>query len=153
LGGPLEDIGSNTGATGENCGVENVGRESRALRPSAALEFSLRVIAAIERMSMSPEPSVVDVEEGARIPAEWDGTASASRFDKEKSTEFSLRWAVRWALPAPFPGLLTTAGSAACAGEDPNKNGEEGAGDTGCATTPGVVVVGMVDGMVDDAKR
>ena len=81
----------------------------------------------MERMSMRPEPSVLDEPEGARTPAEWDGTARASRFESEKSTEFSLRCPVRWVPPAPFPGFLTTTCSGACAGDPPNKNAEEGA--------------------------
>jgi hypothetical protein len=65
LGGPLLEMGSRTGATGENCGVENVGKPSDERRPSPAPP-SLSVIAAMERISIKPEPSVFDVDEGER---------------------------------------------------------------------------------------
>ena len=76
---------------------------------------------------MRPEPSVLEVEEGGRTPAPALGTARDSRLASEKSTEFSLRWPVRWVPPAPLPGfLITTAGSPVAAGAPPNKKGDEG---------------------------
>ena len=66
----------------------------------------------MERMSMRPDPSVFELPDGGRIPAEWLGIASASRFDRENSTEFSFRWPVKWVEPAPLPGDLLATGSA-----------------------------------------
>ena len=129
FGGPPVDMGRSTGATGENCGVEKVGSASNERRTSPG-EPSLRVIAAIERMSMSPEPSVFVDADGDRMPPDCAGTASASRFERENSTEFSLRWPVRCVEPAPLPPEdRLTAGSAGCVGDPPPKrNGEDGAG-------------------------
>jgi hypothetical protein len=90
LGGPLDVIGSSTGATGENCGVEKVGRESAAPKASPRPDSPM-VLAAIERMSMRPEPSVVELVDGARALLDELGTARASRLASEKRTEFSLR--------------------------------------------------------------
>jgi hypothetical protein len=90
LGGPLAAIGSKTGATGENCGVEKVGRESEPTNPSPRLDSPM-VLAAIDRMSIRPEPSVVELVDGARALLDEFGTASASRLDRENRTEFSLR--------------------------------------------------------------
>jgi hypothetical protein len=90
LGGPLEPIGSNTGATGENCGVEKVGKASEAPNVSPPLDSPM-VLAAIERMSIRPEPSVVEVVDGNRALPDDLGTARASRLASENSTEFSLR--------------------------------------------------------------
>ncbi len=90
MGGPLGAMGRRTGATGENCGVEKVGSESIAVGDSLLLVWPM-VRAAIERMSMRPEPSVVPVVEGGRALVEPLGTAKASRLESEKRTEFSLR--------------------------------------------------------------
>ena len=90
MGGPLAAMGSNTGATGENCGVEKVGKESAPTNPSPRPDSPI-VRAAIDRMSIRPEPSVVETVDGARAPPDELGTASASRFDSENRTEFSLR--------------------------------------------------------------
>src|SRR5271157_208335 len=90
LGGPLEAMGSNTGATGENWGVEKVGKASEPPNASPRPDSPI-VLAAIERMSMRPEPSVLDAADGARALVEELGTASASRLASENRTEFSLR--------------------------------------------------------------
>ena len=90
LGGPLEPMGSNTGATGENCGVEKVGKASEPPNESPRPDSPM-VLAAIERMSMRPEPSVVEAVDGARALLDELGTASASRLASENRTEFSLR--------------------------------------------------------------
>jgi hypothetical protein len=87
-------MGSKTGATGENCGVEKVGKESEPPNPSPRPDSPM-VLAAIERMSMRPEPSVVEVVDGARALLDELGTARASRLASENRTEFSLRWPVR----------------------------------------------------------
>jgi len=90
LGGPLEAIGSSTGATGENCGVEKVGKASEPPNASPRPDSPM-VLAAIERMSIRPEPSVVELVDGARALVDELGTASASKLASENRTEFSLR--------------------------------------------------------------
>ena len=90
LGGPLAAMGSKTGATGENCGVEKVGKESEPKNPSPRPDSPM-VLAAIDRMSIRPEPSVVETVDGARALPDELGTASASRLASENRTEFSLR--------------------------------------------------------------
>ena len=90
MGGPLEAMGSNTGATGENCGVEKVGRASEPPKASPRPDSPM-VRAAIERMSMRPDPSVLAVVDGARALLEELGTARASKLASENRTEFSLR--------------------------------------------------------------
>ena len=90
LGGPLEAMGSSTGATGENCGVEKVGKASEPPNVSPPLDSPM-VLAAIERMSMRPEPSVLETVDGARALLDELGTARASRLASENRTEFSLR--------------------------------------------------------------
>src|SRR5439155_3760117 len=86
----------------ENWGAPKVGR---SLLCRLSLAFP-RVIAAIERISMSPEPSVGPVAPGRSGPllACAAGAASASRLDSENSTEFSWRWPVRLE-PPPAPLL------------------------------------------------
>ena len=90
LGGPLAAMGSKTGATGENCGVEKVGKESEPKNPSPRPDSPM-VLAAIDRMSIRPEPSVVETVDGARALPDELGTASASKLASENRTEFSLR--------------------------------------------------------------
>ena len=82
---------------------------------------------------MRPEPSVVEVLDGRRMPADWLGMASASRFDSEKRTEFSLRWPVKWVEPELLPFLMVMTGSAGWVAP-PNKKGDEGAAATGEGT-------------------
>ncbi len=130
MGGPLVDRGRITGATGENCGVEKVGNASTERPPLG--ELSPNVMAAIERMSMSPDPSVLEDAEGTRTLAA-EGTAKASRLASENRTEFSLRCPVRWVVLAPLPPDERGAtGSAVWGATPPNKNGEVVAG-TACA--------------------
>jgi hypothetical protein len=90
LGGPLAAMGSKTGATGENCGVEKVGKESEPKNPSPRPDSPM-VLAAIDRMSIRPEPSVLETVDGARALLDELGTASASKLASENRTEFSLR--------------------------------------------------------------
>ena len=89
MGGALEPKGNSTGATGENCGVEKVGNASEPPKVSPPLDSPM-VLAAIERMSMRPEPSLLETVDGARALLEL-GTARASRLASENRTEFSLR--------------------------------------------------------------
>ena len=100
-GGPLEPgIGSRTGAAGEN--APNDGRSSSivALGPSAAAG---RVLAAIARMSIRPEPSVVGAVVGsdAIVDGFALGIASDCKFESENRTEFSWRWPVRFSTRPP----------------------------------------------------
>jgi hypothetical protein len=46
-------------------------------------------------MSISPEPSVVELVDGGRALLDELGTARASKLASEKRTEFSLRCPVR----------------------------------------------------------
>ena len=125
LGGPLcVGIGSSTGAAAEN--DPNVGRssESPPLPPPDALGPPI-VVAAIARMSMSPEPSddPLPLVTGADALGATVGIASCWRFASENSTEFSCRCAVRfstrppsWLAPGPRrpPPSSTAALDAAC---------------------------------------
>lgn len=143
MGGPLVDKGRMTGATGENCGVEKVGSASPA-RPEVD-GASPNVIAAMERMSMSPEPSVFEVAEGDRMLLDCAGMARASRFASENNTEFSLRCPVSWVVPAPLPPDDRAAkGSIGCAEPPPKRNDEAAAG---------AVATGADDAGADAAER
>src|SRR6185295_572812 len=108
-GGPLDDgIGSSTGAAGEN--APNAGRSSSAVVVGPS-EGELRVLAAMARMSISPEPSVVGAGAEPRL-MEGDGLAagiaSDCRFESENSTEFSWRWPVRFSTrPPSWPAIDT----------------------------------------------
>ena len=114
---------SSTGATGENWGAENAGRSDP--RMSALADDAPRVMLAMARMSIRPEPSVVVVVLGLVAPGDRRlgsgaallGLASASRLDSENSTEFSCRWPVMPLAtpppPAPLPALIEAKGSGA----------------------------------------
>src|SRR5262249_24685061 len=111
---------------------------------------ALRVLAAIARMSIRPEPSVVGAGAGPR-DAEGAGfalgIASDCRFDSENSTEFSWRCPVRFStrppswpvIDAPPPldeGQRGSLDAAACALADPNRSPpEDGAAAAGTAKT------------------
>src|SRR5688572_32263535 len=89
-------------------------------------------MAAIERMSIRPEPSepplLLIPGRGKLAAGELEGCASASRLDSEKSTEFSWRWPVRPPPAAPLPWLWRPPPDSIWAPAEPNENEGEGAG-------------------------
>src|SRR5512138_700818 len=92
-------MGSSTGAAGEN--APNDGRSS-AVAPPGPSSAAGRVLAAIARMSMRPEPSVVGAVDGSADDAGFAaGIASDCRFESENRTEFSWRWPVRFSTRPP----------------------------------------------------
>src|SRR4051794_24699761 len=117
-------MGSSTGATGENWGAPKVGR-SLLIRGSPC---EPRVIAAMERMSMRPEPSepplLLTPGRGAMLAGAF-GDASASGLDSEKSTEFSWRWPVS-PPPAPLPPPPWTRMGDSAGAAEPKENEEAG---------------------------
>src|SRR6185503_7402990 len=94
-----------------------------------------RVLAAIARMSIRPEPSVVGAVDGiADADAGFAaGIASDCRFDSENSTEFSWRCPVRFstrppscpAIEAPPPDELGQFDAVECAPAEPNRSPPE----------------------------
>ena len=95
FGGPLFDgNGSKTGAADENAvkaGRSSLPEPRLPGDPPNPLPGAPRVEAAMARMSISPEPSVLVVVLGGRIAAAPPGDASDCRLESENSTEFSLR--------------------------------------------------------------
>src|SRR5262245_5778873 len=109
-GGPLDvGIGNSTGAAGEN--APNAGRSSSAVEVGPPSDGKPRVLAAMARMSISPEPSVVGAGAEPRLTAGDGlaaGIASDCRFESENNTEFSWRWPVRFSTrPPSWPAIDT----------------------------------------------
>src|SRR5580765_3925263 len=109
------------------------------MEPLGPSRGAVRVFAAIARMSIRPEPSVVGagaVPNDAAGAGFALGIASDCRFESENSTEFSWRWPVKFstrppswpameAPPPPDDGQRGSLEAAACAVADPNRSPPE----------------------------